>query len=363
MSNRKYWLNLFTGATWEDRIKVGVNASSYKEKAWNRLKKIKKGDYLLSYITGISRWIGIVEVVSEPYKDPGNKLGGIEFPCSIGVKEIVRLEFETAIPVTEFIDQVSFVKKMDNPSMWRVHFQQSLRQYPKEDGELVVKYLLNAQKNPVKRPYDKKKLKLKPKAVQSRKMGSVTVPEDEPETEFRDVTIHTEIQWALLKLGNDMGLDVWVARNDRGKEVKGNKFSNLSRILNELPLQFDEATTKTIELIDVLWLKGKAIVAAFEIESTTAIYSGLLRMSDLITMQPNITIPLFIVAPDDKRTKVMSEINRPTFGRLNPPLRDLCRYLSFSTLQEHVPRVSEYIRYLKPEFLDDIAETCEVDEH
>ena len=317
----------------------------------------------MRYITGISRWIGIVEVISEPYKDPGNTLGDMEFPCSIGVKEIVRLDYETAIPVTEFIDQMSIVEKMDNPSRWRVHFQQSLRHFPKEDRELVVKYLRNAQKNPVKRPYDKKKLKLKPKAVQSRKMGLVTVPEDEPETEFRDVTIHTEIQWTLLKLGNDMGLDVWVARNDRGKEVKGNKFSDLSRILNELPLQFDEATTKTIEMIDVLWLKGKAIVVAFEIESTTAIYSGLLRMSDLITMQPNITIPLFIVAPDDKRNKVMSEINRPTFGRLNPPLRDLCKYLSFSTLQEHVPRVSEYIRYLKPEFLDEIAETCEVDEH
>jgi hypothetical protein len=48
-----------------------------------------------------------------------------------------------------------------------------------------------------------------------------------------------------------------------------------------LPLQFDEATNRTIELIDVLWLQGNAIVAAFEIESTTSIYSGLLRMADL----------------------------------------------------------------------------------
>jgi hypothetical protein len=62
-------------------------------------------------------------------------------------------------------------------------------------------------------------------------------------------------------------------------------------------LQFDEATNRTIELIDVLWLKGNAVVAAFEIESTTSIYSGLLRMSDLIAMQPNLNIPLYLVAP------------------------------------------------------------------
>ena len=44
-------------------------------------------------------------------------------------------------------------------------------------------------------------------------------------------------------------------------------------------------TNQTIELIDVLWLDGNAIVAAFEIESTTSIYSGLLRMSDLLARQ------------------------------------------------------------------------------
>jgi hypothetical protein len=51
--------------------------------------------------------------------------------------------------------------------------------------------------------------------------------------------------------------------------------------LEKLPLQFDEATTRTIQLIDVLWLNGSSIQAAFEIESTTSIFSGLLRMSDL----------------------------------------------------------------------------------
>jgi hypothetical protein len=108
---------------------------------------------------------------------------------------------------------------------------------------------------------------------------------------FEPTTAHTEIQWSLLKLGNDMGLDVWVARNDRSRDWKGHHFTDLPRLRADLPLQFDEATNRTIELIDVLWLKGNAVVAAFEIESTTSIYSGLLRMSDLIAMQPNLNIP------------------------------------------------------------------------
>jgi len=65
----------------------------------------------------------------------------------------------------------------------------------------------------------------------------------------------------------------------------------------------------------VLWLQGDAIIAAFEVEHTTAIYSGLLRMSDLVSMQPNIKIDLFMVAADERREKVAYEINRPTLAR------------------------------------------------
>jgi hypothetical protein len=32
-------------------------------------------------------------------------------------------------------------------------------------------------------------------------------------------SVHTEMQWLLLKLGSDMGLDVWVARNDKNKKL------------------------------------------------------------------------------------------------------------------------------------------------
>jgi hypothetical protein len=117
-----------------------------------------------------------------------------------------------------------------------------------------------------------------------------------------------------------MGLDLWVARNDRNSNWKGNRFASLPGMRLELPLQFDQATMRTIELIDVLWLKGNAFVAAFEIESTTSVYSGLLRMADLIAMQPDLSVPLYLVAPDDRRNKVIAEVNRPTFSRLSPPM-------------------------------------------
>lgn len=156
-----------------------------------------------------------------------------------------------------------------------------------------------------------------------------------------------------------MGLDVWIARNDRNRSYNGELFHSIKRVKEVLPRQFDEATNRTIELIDVLWLKGNAIVAAFEVENTSTVYSGLLRMSDLVTMQPNIDIRLYIVAPDERRDKVFSEINRPTFSGLKKPLRDICEYIPYSALREKYEQHRAVLRYLNPEFLDEIAESIE----
>jgi len=229
------------------------------------------------------------------------------------------------------------------------------------------------------------KLAYRPKALRA-KGESFTVPETEevelpieeakqlttaPPTRVgqvqeasTEVSAHTEIQWLLLKLGSDMGLDVWVARNDRGCEMNGHRFSDIPRLKKSLPLQFDEVTNRTIELIDVLWLQGNSIEAAFEIESTTTVYSGLLRMSDLIAMQPNLNIPLYLVAPDERRDKVFAEVNRPTFSRLTPPMNSICSYISFSTLRQSMEtaKAAGWTAYLKPDFLQALAEPCLPDE-
>jgi len=366
MSKRNYWLDLFTGATWDEFKDAGGKISGFRKSRWNTVQKIKPGDYLLCYLTGVSRFIGILEVVSEPFQDDSPIWSDEDFPCRLKVNIIVELTPETAVPVHEFRDSLSFFQDLKSPHAWTGSFRASPAKWKTSDGETLLKALLEAKENPVIRPVDKRKLAYRPKAIKA-KIGSVTVPEKTEETEEQEVsskktTDHTEIQWLLLKLGTDMGFDVWVARNDRNKEYKGKKFNDLSKLKDELPLQFDDATNKTIEFIDVLWLQGNAIVAAFEVESTTSIYSGLLRMSDLVAMQPNLNIPLYLVAPNDRREKVMTEVNRPTFSKLSPPLSEICRFISFIGLKNQIRQVSSILRFLKPEFLEELSESCELEE-
>ncbi|MFC1461048.1 hypothetical protein ACFLQR_00835 [Verrucomicrobiota bacterium] len=368
MSKRAYWLDLFTGTTWEEFQNAGSCVSGFRESRSKIVQKVAKGDYFLCYLTGVSRFIGILEVTSGPFKKAERDIWqDDDFPCRFKVKPIVELTPETAIPVFELREQLSCFQDLKSPNAWTGHFRSSPAKWKQADGKAVVQALLDAKDNPVKRPVDKKKLKYRPAALRA-KIGSVTVPDsngEEPELDLKEPkkhTEHTEMQWLLLKLGSDMGFDVWVARNDRGKQFKSTNFSDLPKLKSDLPLQFDDATNKTIELIDVLWLKERAIVAAFEIESTTSIYSGLLRMADLIAMQPNLNMPLYLVAPDDRRDKVMTEVNRPTFSRLKPKLSEICRFISFSSLRDQIKQFSGVISYLKPEFLDELSESCELEE-
>jgi EVE domain len=364
MPQRDYWLDLFTGTTWQEFLKAGCEVSGFRESRQRMVEQIKLGDYLLCYLTGVSRFIGILEVVKKPFKDSKPIWKQEAFPCRVGVKVVAALTPETAVPIVEMKDQLSIFKSDKGASYWTGFVRASPAKWKRSDGEAVLQAVLNAEANPVVRSVDKRKLARLPQALKS-KLGPVTVPEPEEEEQLQDTkepTAHTEIQWLLAKLGNDMGLDVWVARNDRNREINGNRFTELPRLKTELQLNFEEAANRTIERIDVLWLKANSIVAAFEIECTTSIYSGLLRMSDLLSMLPNLKIPLFIVAPDERRAKVFTEVNRPTFSRLPVPMHQTCRYIALSTLREQVSKVKDYVRHLKPEILDDFAEVCEAEE-
>lgn len=138
------------------------------------------------------------------------------------------------------------------------------------------------------------------------------------------------IQAKLAEIGDRMGYSIWLPRNDRSRvlEVWQPKKSS---ILQDLPLNYDLDTIKTIENIDVLWINGRTIVRAFEIEHTTSIYSGILRMADLMALQPNLNIKAHIVAPLERKPKVMQELSRPVFRHI---LANTCTFISYASIEE-----------------------------
>jgi hypothetical protein len=158
--------------------------------------------------------------------------------------------------------------------------------------------------------------------------------EDRTEEETETTREHTEIQYQLIQLGLRHGYEVYVAKNDKNREYNGGKLG--ADCVDSLQLPgFSSAATDIIEYVDVIWLEDDHIAKLFEVESTTSIYSGILRMADFAVKVPNIAIDMRIVAPSEDEDKVRKEMTRPTFDKVLGEAEhcDL-EYISFADVRE-----------------------------
>jgi hypothetical protein len=364
-----YWLNLFTGTTWAEFQKAGSKVSGFRERNWTRAQKIKPGDIFLCYMVGVSRWVGLLEIESERYRDETPIFAEEVFPVRFRVKPLILLPAEHGVPMDQMKGRLSFFPETMNGSAWSGHVRNSPTRYQQEDGVAICEVVRAAAAHPIPRAVDQRQLsrsanlyKVRVKSAEGEIERVVSIPTSEQEEtsdtipEDVESPSHTEIQWRLLNLGSQMGLEVWAPKRDRSRTWKSSSIGDVPNMRDRLPMQFNEDTNRIIQEIDVLWFDGQTIVAAFEVEHSTPIFSGLLRMSDLLTMQPNISIKLYIVGSDERYTKFKSEVARPTFAARARPLHSLCRFLPYSRLCDRLEEARNVIRFLRPEFVDEIAE-------
>lgn len=347
-----------------DRRNAGFRANH-----WPAAERVRRGDVLVCYLTGVSRWFGLLEVTGErPYRAPDRD----PFPVRLDVKPLVLLEdIEHCAPIRdpEIWDALSFTRDLEQGSvMFTGKLRRTLRPLDDADGEFLDRLLRRQAREPRTHPLgDDDRKKLTPIRVRRADAEvSVSVPEPEPDAESDAGSEHGghgetrtshQVQAALARLGGELGLDVWTPRNDRERVLAALGPGDV-RFLERLPLNYDEATLRTIENIDVLWLRGRSIVRAFEVEHTTAIYSGILRMADLLALQPNMDIRLHVAAPSARREKVFEELRRPVFSLLERgPLAELCTYLSYESLDELAALPN--LRHTRDSVIDDYAEEAE----
>jgi type II restriction enzyme len=160
---------------------------------------------------------------------------------------------------------------------------------------------------------------------------------------------HTQIQGCLRDIGLAMGFSVWIAANDRNRVHESGVLGD--GCLTVLPEHLSGvAGAESVRLIDVIWLDKSAgnVVAAFEVEHTTSIYSGIVRLLDLAYgNELRICEGLFLVAPDGRENDVLQQIRRPAFSRIG----DLnFRYLPYGELLGQQESIVRFGSGLKPIF-------------
>lgn len=341
-----YYLDLFSPLTYKAFLNSERDITGFRPKQKNAASKLKPGDILICYLTKVSRWVGALEITSVMFEDSTPRFVSNEDPFVVRfkVKPLVFLEPESGIPIREDIvwNNLSFTAHLPKEgSQWTGPLRSSLKMIDKKDGDYLLKLLKAQSQTHQDYPLDVEQYEkyLTRTTTVHQADVPVSIPEDLENhsgevIEEKEVRESVKIQALIALIGEKMGFKIWLPRNDRNLVLQEWKPEG-DVLLNTLPLNYDVVTIKTIEQIDVLWLRRRSIVRAFEIEHTTSIYSGILRMADLLALQPNMDIKLHIVAPEERKEKVFSEIQRPVFSLLEKgALSQYCTYLSYDSVQE-----------------------------
>ena len=157
--------------------------------------------------------------------------------------------------------------------------------------------------------------------------------------EKEEENLHAEMQYHLLKIGNALGYDVIAASNDRSRSHDGNSFSFMS--LQQFPeITLDKETLNTVKLIDVLWFKKGTnnVISAFEVEKSTSIYSGILRLTDLSYTIADGDEVFYLIVPDKREKDVCLQLCRPAIKQSNVVIK----YILFSELRSHCDALCKF---------------------
>src|SRR5260370_10696984 len=230
-----YWLDLFTGTTWDEFRRAGSTITGFRERMRGLASEVKPGDILLCYLAGVQHWIGALEVIG-PTKDRSPIWKEQEFPVRFEVRPLLELDAQYGVPMKELEGRTDFYSSSEQKGKYKGFVRRSPNRFQRpEDGALVLELLRQAEQNPQAKEVDPKQYARRPLYKAEVRKGKATVAAvvsvPEPEEHQGDdpcreptsaeiptsTTKHTEIQYHLLRLGADMGLDVWVAKNDRGR--------------------------------------------------------------------------------------------------------------------------------------------------
>ena len=171
-----------------------------------------------------------------------------------------------------------------------------------------------------------------------------------PEDDGRNVI---RIQALLARIGERMNFKIWIPMDVRSQVLQIWKPTG-ETLLDTLPLNLDYLTLRTIETIDLLWVRDRSIARAFEVEDSSSYHKGVMRMADLATLQSGLVQNTYIVGPEKLQSAVWGQVARPVFAlSQNNSLANSCGFLSFEAVDELYTQ--KHLEYITDVVLDEYS--------
>ncbi len=137
-NQRSYWLSVFNATTWQEFLDAGAEVMGFPETQQKTVRRIKQGDYLLAYMTRVSKWIAVLEVTSDPYDELTRIWSQALFPCRVKVKTIASVSIEDGVPALSLSKDLRMFDNLKSAN-WGLLFRTAPRELHPSDGELITK--------------------------------------------------------------------------------------------------------------------------------------------------------------------------------------------------------------------------------
>ncbi len=308
----KYWLIVHSLESFNQNpnligfaAKAELDGRAVKDKegklipAFKTITEIKSGDKIIYYCKGDSVIKGIFEIAKPVYAQEPQ---WPDSPFQFQIKPL--LVPDEPFNIKLILSSLELFSHLDNIKNWGMALQgkyNSIKELSVKDFQFIENTLKSSKK------IEKEEL---PKQLEKLDRE------------------HLRIQHKIAEWGLKNGYRVHIAINDRNKLKK-----ELPQILDELPHFHYEDVLDIAKRIDVLFFdKERDILThAFEVESTPIIYSGLLRLNDIVEKYPSDKLKYFIISDKSNRDKFFRELDRPSFYLLR---KHNCEFLTFEDIDE-----------------------------
>jgi predicted RNA-binding protein len=136
----KTWI--LTGSLENFRInaKRGFDLVGFKEGRRRQAERMRPGDEIVFYVTGVQEFGAIARVTSEMFEDrapvwpPGRK--DETYPWRVEAEPLVVLDEQQFIPAVELVEELEHTKKWPHEH-WHLAFQGQLRTVSEHDAKLL----------------------------------------------------------------------------------------------------------------------------------------------------------------------------------------------------------------------------------
>jgi len=141
---------------------------------------------------------------------------------------------------------------------------------------------------------------------------------------------HNEVLAILAEIGKGLGFKIWIGKKEQSEFADG--LAGHKKLSEYVNAKLDSITNaenkKTIQGIDLLWIKSNKVVSSFEVEFSTSMTSGLVRGSNIDS-----TVPKYLVIPEEREEQFKRKQKSPMFAERFE--KDNWNLLFFDAIRHH----------------------------